>query len=115
MAKLDRNELLPGGAKPFVAALLVYIALLPVAYLIATFAPGRKDTPFWPYLIGTHAIMCGVAVAGAKALISVIKQWAPRARLRAYTGHIDNFIFALAPPALIAAIIIFFWKLKPLG
>jgi hypothetical protein len=114
MAKLDRNKLL-GGAMPFLAALLVYIGLLPVAYLIATFAPGRKDSPFWPYLIGTHAIMCGVVVAGARALISVLKQWAPRARLRAYTGHIDSFIFALGPPALIAAIIILFWKLKPHG
>jgi len=115
MARLDRNELLPGGAKPFIAALLVYIGLLPMAYFVATFAPGRKDSPFWPYFVGTHAIMCGVVVAGARALVSVLKQWKPGSRLRAYAGHIDNFIFALGPPALIAVIIVFFWKLKPHG
>src|SRR5690242_16782455 len=81
-----RKELFPGGFKPLYWAIFIFVALIPVAYLIAIKAPGRKDWPLWAYAAGTHAILCAVVAASGKAVVSIVEQWIPKSQLRPYTG-----------------------------
>jgi hypothetical protein len=105
MTEQDRKELFPGGLKPVYWALLVYVVLVPLAYLVAIEAPGRKDWPFWAYAAVTHAILCAVVAATGKVVVSVSEQRAPNSRLRPYAGHIRNFIAVLAVWPLCIAIV----------
>jgi hypothetical protein len=107
-----RKELFPGGLKPLYWALLVYIALVPVAYFVAIAAPGRKDWPLWSYAAVPHALICAAVAASCKAVVSIVEQWVPNSRLRPYTGHIRNFIAVLAIWPFCIAVIMVVYKCK---
>ncbi len=112
MTEQDREELFPGGLKPLYWALFLYVVLIPLAYLLAVSAPGRKDWPLLPYAVGMHALLCAVLAASGKAVASVVEQWVPNSRLRPYTGCLRNFVAALAVWPLCFAIFMIVWKCK---
>ena len=107
-----RKELFPGGFKPFYWALLVYVALVPVAWFVAIEAPGRKDWPLLPYTAVLHALICAAVAACCKVVVSIVEQWVPNSRLRPYAGHFRNFISALALWPFCIAVIMIVWKCK---
>jgi hypothetical protein len=107
MDNQSQNELFLGGMKPFRYALIVFVALIPVAYAVALVAPGRKSFPFWGYVAVMHALLCAVVASLCKVAVSVAEAWMPRSRLNRYAGPLRNFIAALAVwPFLIAVIMV---------
>jgi hypothetical protein len=112
LTEKDRKELFPGGWKPLYWALFAYVILVPLAYLMATIVPGRKDWPLWAYTTVMHALLCAVVAAGCKVMVSIVEQWIPKSRLRPHTGHIRNFIGVLAVWPFCVAVFMVVWKLK---
>ncbi len=112
LTEKDREELFPGGWKPVYWALSVYVALVPVAYLVASIAPGRKDWSLCSYTAVTHALICALVAAVCKLVITIVEQWIPNSRLGPYTGHIKNFAAVLAIWPLCAFVVMLFWKLR---
>jgi hypothetical protein len=112
LTEKDRKELFPGGWKPLYWALFSYLALLPLAYFVATIAPGRKDWPLWSYTAVMHALLCAVVAAVCKVVVTIVEQWIPNSRLRPYTGHIRNFIAVLAVWPFCIAVFMVIWKIK---
>ena len=112
LTEKDRKELFPGGCKPLYWALSVYVSTVPLAYLVATNAPGRKDWPLWSYTAVMHALLCAVVAASCKVVVTIVEQWIPNSRLIPYTGHIRNFIAVLAVWPFCIAVFMAVWKLK---
>ena len=108
----ERKELFPGGWKPLYWALLGYVTLVPIAYLVAIIAPGRKDWPLWSYTTVIHALLCAALAAVCEVVVSVVEQWIPNSRLQPYTGRIKNFIAVLAVWPFFFAVFMVVWKLK---
>jgi hypothetical protein len=112
LTEQDRKELFPGGWKPLYWALFVYVLLVPVAYLLATGAPGRKDWRLWSYTAVMHALLCALVAASFKVVVLIVEQWIPNSRLLPFTGHIRNFIAVLAIWPFCFAVFMVVWKLK---
>src|SRR5262245_30304454 len=74
LTEKDRKEAFPGGWKPLYWALFGYVVLVPVAYLVATIAPGRKDWPLWSYTTVMHALLCAVVAAVCKVVVLIVEQ-----------------------------------------
>lgn len=56
------------------AALLVYAAMLPIAWPLALVAPGRKDWPVWMFAAVLHGLLCGLIAVLAKIVFMVLEQ-----------------------------------------
>ena len=112
LTEKDRKELFPGGCKPLYWALFAYMALVPLAYLVATNAPGRKDWPLWAYAAVMHALLCAAVAATFKVVVTIVEQWIPKSRLAPFAGHIRNFIAVLAIWPFCIAVFMVVWKLK---
>jgi hypothetical protein len=111
LTEKDRKELFPGGFKPLHWALVVYAALVPVAYFVALRAPGRKDWPLWAFIVVLHGLFCALVAAVCKLVVSALEFLPPPSRFRTYTGHMENFIAVLAIWPFCIAIIMLVWKL----
>jgi hypothetical protein len=107
-----RQVMFPGGYKPLYWALFAYVTLVPIAYLVATDAPGRKHWPLWSYTAVMHALLCAVVAATLKVVVTIVEEWIPKSRLAPYSGHIRNFIAVLAIWPFCIAVFMVVWKLK---
>jgi hypothetical protein len=110
MSDQNHHELFPAGWKPLRYALLVFAALMPVAYAVALVAPGRKEFPFWGFVAVLHALLCAVIASLCKVVVSVAEAWFPRSRLNQYAGPLGNFIAALAVWPFLVAVFMVIWK-----
>lgn len=106
------DEPSPGRFKPLYWVLFAYAALVPIAYLMATAAPGRKDWPLWAYVAVMHALLCALVAATCKLLLSILDYWTPKSRWFPTAGQAENFIVVLAVWPFCMAILMAIWKYK---
>jgi len=97
---------------PLCYALLIFVALIPIAYAVGLVAPGREAFPFWGFVAVMHALLCAVVAAICNAAISITEAWMPRSCLNRHASQIRNFDAALAVWPFIIAIIMLVLKLK---
>ena len=112
MREKDRKEVSPSGYRPLYWGIIAYVALVPLAYLTASLAPGQKDWPLLGYTAVLHALLCGTVATCCKLVCTVVEEWIPNSRLQPYVGDIRNFIAILAIWPFCVAVFMVVWKVK---